>query len=471
MEQYHLGACAEAFQIDRTTPSLSAMNHKTSITFRGAPGLGGTSFHRNDPPFQSDFRGSSYRRRPFTTRKTIEFKFPVFRGVNHDLAPGVEQVSPLPRSTAPKESTTGQVGRSTTYRLAIGRPLPPVGPDSLKRPLGCRAVRFAQHVALSDDGDDDGTRWYVLRVVLMPSFCGSFRATQAVFQIRIFRRSRARDHPRILATSLADRIPCGCELQRSDVGRYFFPQPTTSIFVARPEADGGNRIANLSTPRLRSRFVHLQFRGPILFLKPEDSDLNPATVAWKTAGTFFSFGSSSATGFPESPPRPVGISMGICPSSGTFISDASRTPPTITEDRVSFPVIPLEPRHVLDQAENRHVHFGKHRHRFPRIDQCDFLRSRHDHRSIHRHGLHDGQLDIPGSRRKIENQHIEFAPRDLPEKLLGVASGHRSTHDHRAFLFQEKTHGHQLQPMRLDRDDLVMLVRIRALGGAEHLSN
>ena len=82
--------------------------------------------------------------------------------------------------------------------------------------------------------------------------------------------------------------------------------------------------------------------------------------------------------------------------------------------------------------------------------------------------LHDRQLDVAGAGREIEHEVIEFAPFDLPQKLLRVTRHHRPAQDRRRSVVEQETHRHQLEVVLLDRDDLVLFRRGRPIARAEH---
>src|SRR5947207_4684857 len=85
--------------------------------------------------------------------------------------------------------------------------------------------------------------------------------------------------------------------------------------------------------------------------------------------------------------------------------------------------------------------------------------------------MHDRELDIASARRKVENQVIEFAPFDLPQKLLGVTRHHRSAQNSRRGVVEQKSHRHQTQAVLLDRNDLVFFRCHWSVSGAEHERN
>ena len=86
-------------------------------------------------------------------------------------------------------------------------------------------------------------------------------------------------------------------------------------------------------------------------------------------------------------------------------------------------------------------------------------------------GLHNRKLNIAGARRQIEDEHIEFAPFHLPQKLLGVARHHRPAQNRRRAVVEQKSHRHQLQSVLFDRQNAIFFRRHRLFARAEHERN
>jgi hypothetical protein len=66
---------------------------------------------------------------------------------------------------------------------------------------------------------------------------------------------------------------------------------------------------------------------------------------------------------------------------------------------------------------------------FADICQCHFLGSRNNNGLGIRDQLGNGQGFIPGSRRGVDNQKIQYTPADFPDKLLYDAMFDRSPPD------------------------------------------
>ena len=66
--------------------------------------------------------------------------------------------------------------------------------------------------------------------------------------------------------------------------------------------------------------------------------------------------------------------------------------------------------HVLDDAEDRDADLLEHLEALARVEQGDVLRRGDDHRAGHRHLLRQGQLDVAGARRQVDDQVVEVVP-------------------------------------------------------------
>ena len=127
-----------------------------------------------------------------------------------------------------------------------------------------------------------------------------------------------------------------------------------------------------------------------------------------------------------------------------------------------------EVAHVLHDSEHRNIRLCKHRRGLARVDKRDLLRCRHNHRSRQGDGLHNRQLDVSRAGRKVENKVIEIPPGHLTQKLLRVAGHHRPAKDRWRTIIEQKSHRHQRNPISLDRNDAILIIRCRALASTEH---
>ena len=67
-------------------------------------------------------------------------------------------------------------------------------------------------------------------------------------------------------------------------------------------------------------------------------------------------------------------------------------------------------RHILDEAEHRHVHLAEQVDRPRRVDQRQVLRGRDDHRAGRPRFLDQRQLHVAGAGRQVDDQHARVSP-------------------------------------------------------------
>ena len=125
-------------------------------------------------------------------------------------------------------------------------------------------------------------------------------------------------------------------------------------------------------------------------------------------------------------------------------------------------------RHVLDHAQDRHIHLAEHVDRLARVEKGDVLRGGHDHRTGQRHALSHGQLGVTGSRRHVDHQHVEFAPIDITQHLLQGTLHHGAAPDHRRVLLDQKAHGHELDAIGLHGAEPVAIGARGPAAGTSH---
>ena len=93
--------------------------------------------------------------------------------------------------------------------------------------------------------------------------------------------------------------------------------------------------------------------------------------------------------------------------------------PTILEDLGALLAVRTdEITHVLDDAKDRDFHFLEHANGFKDIRQRHILWCGDDHRSRHWYRLTERQLGIPGPRRQVDHQIIQFPPLRTADQLL-----------------------------------------------------
>ena len=125
----------------------------------------------------------------------------------------------------------------------------------------------------------------------------------------------------------------------------------------------------------------------------------------------------ATTGRPASEFSRMAMSSGTSPRNGTPSFSASVPRAAVRENVGAAAAMRAEEiAHVLDDAEERHLDLLEHRDAAPRVDQRQILRRRDDHRAGERHVLRHGQLRVAGAGRHVDDQHVEFAPRDLAQE-------------------------------------------------------
>jgi hypothetical protein len=125
-------------------------------------------------------------------------------------------------------------------------------------------------------------------------------------------------------------------------------------------------------------------------------------------------------------------------------------------------------RHVLDDAQYRHLHLLEHAQRAARVQQRDVLRRGDDDRGGDRHALRQRELDVARARRQVDHQVIEVLPQRGGEQLLQVLGGHRPAPDRRRVLAEEQADRDRLHAVRLHRCDVLVVRALGLAGQAEH---
>jgi hypothetical protein len=85
--------------------------------------------------------------------------------------------------------------------------------------------------------------------------------------------------------------------------------------------------------------------------------------------------------------------------------------------------------------------------------------------------LNDGELNVSGSWRKVQDEIVERRPGDLAEKLLGVASDHRTAKDCGRTVVEQEAHRHEFQALPLYGQDPIFIISHRAFIAPEHQCN
>ena len=126
--------------------------------------------------------------------------------------------------------------------------------------------------------------------------------------------------------------------------------------------------------------------------------------------------------------------------------------------------------HIFHHTEHRDVHLPEHLHAFLGIQQGQILRRRDDNRTHHRHLLRQGQLDITRTRRHVHHEIVEIIPGRLSDQLQQGTGDHRASPDHRRLVVGQEGHRHDLNAMRFQRDECLIVAdfRSRTFGNAKH---
>ena len=141
-------------------------------------------------------------------------------------------------------------------------------------------------------------------------------------------------------------------------------------------------------------------------------------------------------------------SIGMRASTGAPASSATRS--AYEGPKISYCVAGIgrdEVRHVLDDAENRLLQLMHEIRRLANDHRRERLRHRHEHDAVDRERLQDRQRRIGRSRRQVDEQEVEIAPKHLLVKLTDDARDDRSAPDHRGVLVL----GKQVRADDLDR--------------------
>ena len=107
--------------------------------------------------------------------------------------------------------------------------------------------------------------------------------------------------------------------------------------------------------------------------------------------------------------------------------------------------------HVFHDTQHRNVDLAEHLDAFACIEQRQVLRCSDDDGTGHRDLLREGQLDITGAWRHVDDQIIQVAPCGLGDQLQQRTGDHRAAPDHRRVVVSQERHGHHFDTMGLDR--------------------
>ena len=146
------------------------------------------------------------------------------------------------------------------------------------------------------------------------------------------------------------------------------------------------------------------------------------------------------------------LSQFLCRLTGTLMAENIRPGTAMLANIIA---------HIFHNAQNRHINFFEHINAFYRINQRNILRGRNNNRTGKIQFLRQRNLNISGSRRHIDNQHIRSAPVNLGQKLLNGPAGFGPAPNQRNILINQRTDGHRLNAQILKRFKSFAVIRHR----------
>ena len=147
-----------------------------------------------------------------------------------------------------------------------------------------------------------------------------------------------------------------------------------------------------------------------------------------------------------------------------------RRPPAGAEQLVAFPVVSGEPAHVLDHAAHGELEPAGGERRALGHPLRRRLRRRHDDDLRPGHDLGQGEGDVAGPGRHVDEHEVRLAPVGVGQELLDRLVQHRAAPDHRLVVGHEVTHGQALDAVGRGRDHHVA-DDDRVMVGPEHLGH
>ena len=111
--------------------------------------------------------------------------------------------------------------------------------------------------------------------------------------------------------------------------------------------------------------------------------------------------------------------------------------------------------HILDDPDHTDIGLRKHRDGPVGVNQREVLRRGDDDRAIWFHLLRECQLNVPGSRRHVDHQHIQITPVGQVDQLGEGRRRHRAAPDNRLPRFGHHAHRQGFESPGLHRLDTV----------------
>ena len=121
----------------------------------------------------------------------------------------------------------------------------------------------------------------------------------------------------------------------------------------------------------------------------------------------------------------------------------------------------LEPAHVLDDSDHGNVDALKHLRAAQCVADGNFLRRRHDDRTLHVRRLDERELRVTCTGRQVDDEEVQLTPRDVAQKLIDDFHHDRTAPNRRLIALDQKAEADELHAMRLERNDLLVHDRRR----------
>ena len=125
-----------------------------------------------------------------------------------------------------------------------------------------------------------------------------------------------------------------------------------------------------------------------------------------------------------------------------------------------------EPCHVLHQSQDGHIDLLVlvHVDTLACVSQSHLLGRAHDDGPRDGQRLHEGEVDVAGAGRRVEDEVVEFTPVGIPDELLEGVAGHASAPQCSLFGVDEEADAQHLDAILLDGDDEVAPLDVLAVG-------
>ena len=125
-----------------------------------------------------------------------------------------------------------------------------------------------------------------------------------------------------------------------------------------------------------------------------------------------------------------------------------------------------EPRHVLHESEDRHVHLLVlvHIDTLASVGECHCLWGADDDGASDGEGLQQGEVDVARARRGVEDEVVEIAPVGIGDELFQGVRRHASAPEGSGVWRYEEADGEELHTILLDGLDELSTVALYGVG-------